>query len=429
MKYPAYPTYKDSGLAWLGDVPEHWEVKRLKYLASINDSTLPESTNPDYEFSYVDIGSVSLVDGITARETMIFENAPSRARRKVQACDIIVSTVRTYLRAIASVPNTDEQLIVSTGFAIVRPGQIKPNFLAYALKESSFVESVVARSVGVSYPAVNASEIGDISIPAPSDTEQTAIADFLDSETGRIDTLVGKKRKLVELLKEKRTALISRNVTHGLPADVAREFGLEPHTNFKQTGIEWLGEVPEKWQVMALKWRVRTKSGDGLSPTDVSPERDGDSRFPVIGGNGIMGYCSSSNTNSAVIIVGRVGALCGNIHEVNFPAWITDNALVLTINKVAFESKYLTAVLRTRNLNEIAEKTAQPLITGTRVRAEFVPIPPLHEQTAIAAYLDRETGKIDRLIEKVEAAIARLQEYRSALITAAVTGKIDVRGA
>lgn len=427
MRYPAYPEYKESGVQWLGQVPEHWEVKRLKYSATINDEALPETTDPDFEFSYVDIGSVNPVEGITNMETMIFENAPSRARRKVAPGDTIVSTVRTYLRAIAPIPETSEPLIVSTGFAVIRPRKLSTGFLAYALRESCFVESVVARSTGVSYPAVNASEIGNIEIPLPAEDEQTAIANFLDRETGRIDTLVAKKRRLIALLKEKRTVLISRTVTRGLPASVAREFGLEPHTRFKDSGIEWLGQVPEGWEVTALKWRIRTKSGDGIPTFEVSPEKSVDANIPVIGGNGLMGYCSSANSNTPVLAVGRVGALCGNVHEINYSAWITDNSLVLTVQRNTFDLKYLASVLRTRNLNEIADKTAQPLITGTRVRAEFAPVPPLPEQTAIATYLDRETAKIDRLVEKIELLISRLQEYRAALITAAVTGKIDVR--
>ena len=205
--------FKDSGVEWLGEVPEGWEVKRLKYSASINDEILPETTKPDFDFLYVDIGSVTLLEGIIRKESMTFEDAPSRARRKARAGDAIVSTVRTYLRAIASIPETDDVLIVSTGFAVIRSRLLCPRYLGYALKESSFVEQVVARSVGVSYPAVNASEIGDIAIPLPSENEQTAIADFLDCETGRIDNLIGKVEALITRLQEYRIAIITDAVT------------------------------------------------------------------------------------------------------------------------------------------------------------------------------------------------------------------------
>ena len=140
-----------------------------------------------------------------------------------------------------------------------------------------------------------------------------------------------------------------------------------------------------------------------------------------------MGYCDKANVNHLVLAIGRVGALCGNVHFVRPPAWITDNALRLESESSAYDYRYLAAVLRIRNLNEIAAKTAQPLITGWQVRDQRLPQPSLPEQQAIVDYLDRETAKLDRMTEKVEAAIEKLQEYRTALITAAVTGKIDVR--
>jgi len=428
MKRKPYPKYKPSGVEWLGDVPEHWEVKRLKYSASINDEVLPETTSPDAEFDYVDIGGVSAVDGITQTEHVFFETAPSRARRRVRHGDTIISTVRTYLRAIAPIKNPPENLIVSTGFAVVRPRNVEPAFLAFALRESVFVESVVARSVGVSYPACNASEVGGIAIPLPDPAEQRAIATFLDRETGRIDTLIAKKRELVERLKEKRTALISHTVTHGLPPDAAKKAGLPVNPPLRPSGVEWLGDIPEHWNTMSLKWHSRCHSGDGISTDDVSPDRTIERCIPVIGGNGVMGYCDRLNCNHQVLVIGRVGALCGNVHHIVSPAWITDNALVMQTDPATFVREYLAAVLRTRNLNELADKTAQPLITGTRIRSERVPVPPLPEQAAIAAYLDAETAKLDTLVAKIVEAVERLQEYRTALITAAVTGKIDVRG-
>ena len=204
---------RDSGVEWLGKVPVGWKIKSLKFTATINDDTLLEDTDTDFEFDYVDIGSVDYVEGISSKETMTFENAPARARRIVKSGDTIVSTVRTYLRAIASIREFDKPLIVSTGFAVVRPKAVYADFLAYALKASFFVQSVVARSVGVSYPAINASEIGNIFVPLPNEKEQIAIATFLDRETVKIDYLIERCETAIELFKERRIALISAAVT------------------------------------------------------------------------------------------------------------------------------------------------------------------------------------------------------------------------
>lgn len=151
--------------SWLGTLPNGWLTKRLKYISTINDETLPETTDPDYEMLYVDIGSVNATEGIQKKEPMIFEAAPSRARRIVRDGDTIVSTVRTYLRAVAAIRNPEENLIVSTGFAVVRPKNIDSNYLAYCLRSSYFIETVVFRSVGVSYPATNPTDVSCIELP------------------------------------------------------------------------------------------------------------------------------------------------------------------------------------------------------------------------------------------------------------------------
>lgn len=204
---------KDSGVEWLGEIPAHWEVKRLKYLATVNDEALPETTDPGMEIDYVDIGNVDSVRGITDVEELVFEEAPSRARRIVRQGDVIISTVRTYLRAIAQIEATDANLIVSTGFAVIRPRQMDDGFVAYTVKAPYFVERVVAHSVGVSYPAINASELACLDIAFLPLPEQRAIAAFLDRETAKIDTLVAEVRGGINHLKERRAALISTAVT------------------------------------------------------------------------------------------------------------------------------------------------------------------------------------------------------------------------
>ena len=238
-QYKPYPLYKPSGVEWLGEIPTHWEVRRLKYLATVNDETLPENTAPNMEITYVDIGNVDSVKGITGAEHLVFEDAPSRARRVVRQGDVIVSTVRTYLKAITRIESTNANLIVSTGFAVIRPRQLDDTFVTYALSSPSFVERVVAHSVGVSYPAINASDLACFDVVFPPVPEQRAIAAFLDRETAKIDALVSKKVRLIELLQEKRTAFISHAVTKGL----------DPYVPVKDSGVEWLGEIPAHWEV------------------------------------------------------------------------------------------------------------------------------------------------------------------------------------
>jgi type I restriction enzyme S subunit len=244
MSFPRYPTYKRSGVEWLGEVPEHWQEKPLKTITSINDEVLPESLSRDYEIEYVDIGSVSLANGIEKTEAMLFGDAPSRARRIPRDGDVLVSTVRTYLKAIAPVVNPPSNLVASTGFAVVRPRhELEPGFLKYALQEEHFIQQVISRSTGVSYPAINASDVAKISLNLPGSSEQLAIATFLNHETAKIDALIAEQQRLIELLQEKRQAVISHAVTKGL----------NPHAPMKDSRVEWLGEVPEHWEVTQLR--------------------------------------------------------------------------------------------------------------------------------------------------------------------------------
>lgn len=206
---------KDSGVEWLGKVPAHWSAIPIKYLANINTEVLAESTDYNYDIQYVDISGVSEKEGISHRETVEFGNAPSRARRIVKDGDIIISTVRTYLRAIAYIKNPPSNMIVSTGFAVITPLRkiLSSQFAKYAFLADAFLDEVISKSKGVSYPAITTTELADIAIMVPNLIEQTEIAKYLDQEISKIDTTIDKQKQLVENLKEYRSSIISHAVT------------------------------------------------------------------------------------------------------------------------------------------------------------------------------------------------------------------------
>jgi len=446
MRYPAYPAYKDSGVEWLGEVPEHWETKRLKYSATINDEALPETTAPDFEFSYVDIGSVNPVEGITQKEQMIFDTAPSRARRRVKPGDTIVSTVRTYLKAIAPIHETEDTIIVSTGFAVVRPRKVAAEYLSWALRESSFVESIVARSVGVSYPAVNASEIGCIHIPLPPSEEQCIIGNFLDVQVAKIDALLAKKRELIERLKEKRMALISRTVTSGLPPEAARAAGLDPHPPMKNSGVDWLGEVPEHWEVITVRYVAKRIQTGGTPPT-------AEERYYE---NGTVPWYGPGSFDDQIVLsrpvkllnalavregaarmfkagatmVVAIGATLGKVSSIEDPGSCNQQITVIEFDSRHVHHRFGTYQLRRleRYLRAIAPSATLPILDQGEIGDIQIVLPPIDEQRTITSYIDCETARIDKMIAKIDEVIERVYEYRSALITAAVTGKIDVSG-
>ena len=195
-------------------LPNDWSSKRLKHLATYNDEVLAESTDEDKEIDYVEISGVSLSQGIEEIENTSFGQAPSRARRKVRSGDILISTVRTYLRAIATVDEASPDLIASTGFCVVRPNDdVDSGFLGWAAKSEPFVSEVVARSVGVSYPAINASELVTIYLPLPPIDTQRRIVQFLDEKTTQIDVLIEGIEDSVVRLEEYRSAHVTVAVT------------------------------------------------------------------------------------------------------------------------------------------------------------------------------------------------------------------------
>ena len=192
-----------------------WTAQRkLKYLAGINNDSLGEDTDPDLDIRYIDIGSVDSSGNIGRVSTFAFGDAPSRARRCVRDGDVIVSTVRTYLQAIAQVRNPPENTVASTGFAVIRPRRdFNVKYCKYALRESSFLAEIEGCSVGVNYPAINATDLAGVRVYTHSPALQRAIAAYLDRETRLLDELAAKTRDTIALLKERRIAVIMAAVT------------------------------------------------------------------------------------------------------------------------------------------------------------------------------------------------------------------------
>jgi len=438
MSFPKYPAYKDSGVEWLGSVPSHWDVKPVKHLVSCNDEVLPENTISSVELRYIEISDVTEIEGVRNVQNLVFGEAPSRARRKVHEGDIIVSTVRTYLKAIAQIDARLADAIVSTGFAVLRPtDDIDSSFLAYFARSPYFLETIVAYSVGVSYPAINASDILDIKLPFPPLAEQRAIAAFLDAATARIDALVAKQQALIATLQEKRRALISHVVTKGL----------DPAAPMRDSGVPWLGAVPAHWEVKPIKYLVEMESGgtpdksnleywDGTVPWASAKDlkidllrdtEDHISQFAIDSG------AASLVAEESVIIVVR-----GMILVHTLPVSI--NLVPLAINQDlkalhpgdSLLARFLAWVLR--GLSDAFLARTDTAGHGTKaLRTDDwndieLGVPSLEEQRSITDYIERETVCLDTLIAKAQAFIVLSREHRTALIAAAVTGQIDVRG-
>ncbi|MCY4218952.1 MAG: restriction endonuclease subunit S [Gammaproteobacteria bacterium] len=205
---------KDSGVDWIGEIPAHWEVLRLETIATYNDDTVNERQYQYRSIKYVDISSVDAETNQYAYEEQAFVDAPLRARRLVQKGDTIISTVRPYLKAVATLQQADPDLVVSTGFAVARPKQgTDARFLGYVIRNDLFIGEVVSNSVGASYPAINTSDLFKIRIPVPDLLTQNRIVNFLDEKTAETDATIAKERRSIDLLNEFKQILIANAVT------------------------------------------------------------------------------------------------------------------------------------------------------------------------------------------------------------------------
>lgn len=436
MSFVKYGEYKDVDLAGVDKLPKEWTVAPLKSVASCNDDVLSEATPEDWEIEYLEISGVDPIQGIIETNMITFAEAPSRARRKVQHGDIVISTVRTYLRAIAPIINPDENLIASTGFAVIRPQKIHSGFLGHLLRSEFIVGNIISRSVGVSYPAINPSALIRINIPIPMDlSEQTAIATFLDHETAKIDELVAEQEKLIELLKEKRQAVISHAVTKGLNPDVP----------MKDSGIEWLGEVPEHWEVMPFKFFATIRTGyafksdaftnEGIPVLRIS-DITKDGRVDLSNAKYLPEDYARNYPNVLIkdgnIVMAMTGATIGKAGIFEGDDFALLNQRVCAFDTSPANHKgYLWYLLNTQFYLEHISLTAfggaQPNISDSELLECTIPVPPSDEQKQIAFHLDQEIKSLTNLEKESQATIDLLKERRSALISAAVTGKIDVR--
>lgn len=405
----------------------------IKYLAVLDPDTITDATDADWEFEYIDIGSVFYTRGIVKKELTRFEDAPSRARKKVRADDVIVSTVRTYLRAIARVEDSELPQVASTGFAVLRArDDVEPAFLFYASQSQDFIDEVIFKSTGISYPAISTSTLASIKVPLPSPNYQRVIVEFLDRETGRIDGLIENKTRFIALLKEKRAAVIDHAVTKSI----------DRNAEMKSSGAAWIGDIPAHWDAP----RIATLFREAFRKPD--PE------LPVLSvsiHNGVSdGELSDEERDRKVALsedrTKYQGVEPGDLVYNMMRAWqgafgavavsgLVSPAYVVARPIAEFRTKFLEHLLHTKSAAEEIRRYSRG-IADFRMRLYWeyfrdirVCLPPLAEQDEILSHIDRETARIEGLIEKTERSIALLKEKRAALITAAVTGKIDVRAA
>ena len=439
QRFGRYPAYRDSGVRWLGEIPARWKSRPLKHLVVFKSGGTPDKNDVRYWLGDIpwvspkDMRSRVITDTI---DHITPEAVRSSSTRLVDQGAVLIVVRSGILRHEIPVAIAGREVALNQDLkALVSLGDISPRYLGYfieGMKESLLVEW---RKEGTTVESIETETMAATHIALPSRPEQQAIVRSLDRETASIDKLVAKQHELINLLQEKRTALISQTVTKGLDPDVA----------MKDSSVEWLGEIPAHWEVAALRYRYEqslgkmldTKkiTGDHLVPylrnVDVQWDNINSSdlpsmdiraqeieRFTVRPGDLLV--CEGGEAGRCAIWQGGLDP-CGYqkaLHRLR----------PLTRGRERPRFLYYTLVAAVaRGAFADGQGSTIDHLTGDMLRAHRFPFPPTAEQHAIANFLDCETARIDAMIAKLNQAIERLNEYRSALIAAAVTGQIDVR--
>ncbi len=408
-RYKAYGEYKDSGVEWLGEVPEAWSALMGKRIfSSIRKTALKDDVQLAVSQKY-GVLPQSLMMLLNDSKVMLALKGTDSFRH-VDQNDFVIS-----LRSFeGGIEYSKYSGCVSPAYTVLNNvKKISHNYYKYLLKCAPFISALQSTTDSLrDGKSISYEQFGAICLPLTRLSEQNQIAAFLDHETAKIDTLIDKQQQLIELLKEKRQAVISHAVSKGLDPDVP----------MKDSGVEWLGEVPEHWVIQKIKWFATMKSGDFITSESIEIEDE----FPVYGGNGLRGYSKRYTHDGKYVLIGRQGALCGNINYANGKFWASEHAVVVSPygnNEVI----WLGELFGFMNFNQYSFSAAQPGLAVERIKDLHIPIPPSSEQKLVSRFLDFEIQLFESIKDKCNQSITLLQERRTALISAAVTGKIDVR--
>ncbi|MDE2691448.1 MAG: restriction endonuclease subunit S [Acidobacteriota bacterium] len=437
LSLPTYAETRDSGVEWLGDVPAHWEVRRIKDWLRVNQTVLPEDTDPDYEFHYIDIGAVQAGVLVGDPVRMRFGTSPSRARRVLRGGDTIVSTVRTYLKAVLHVPAGGDDLVASTGFAVLTPqAATEPAFVGSLCRSQPFTDFVMAQSVGVAYPAIAETRLSAVPVAIPPLEEQTAIVRFLDYVDRRIRQYIRAKEKLIAALEEQKQAVIHQAVTGQIDVRTG-----EPYPAYRESGLDWLPEVPKHWEVRPSRRVFRPRK---------ELARSGDTQLSATQAYGVIAQAEyEAKIGRKVTKITRnlqqrrhvevddfvisMRSFQGGLERAWRSGCIRSSYIVLQA-AVPLNVDYFGRLFKSRGYIAALQSTANFIRDGQDLSFEnfarvHLPFPAPEEQHEIAEAIGRSVRQASSEIEISRRRISLLREYSVRLLADVVTGKLDVRGA
>lgn len=397
-----YDKYKDSGIAWIGEIPEHWKVKKLGHLYIPRNEKVSDQDYPALSVT---------MQGVLLQLENVAKTNDGDNRKLVKIGDFAINS-RSDRRGSCGISKYDGSVsLINT--VLIPINDMNPVFYEWLFHSSLFSDEYYRWGHGIVNDlwTTKWQEMKNIQIVAPPLQEQQSIAAYLDQKCGEIDELITLQEKMITKLQSYKQSVITEAVTKGLDKNVP----------LKDSGIEWIGKIPEHWKITKVQYLAQLKSGYNLTTEEITDN----GLYPVYGGNGIRGYYDKYFLEGDYVLIGRQGALCGNINYSTNKSWATEHAIVC-YPKIKYVTRWFGELLRVMNLNQYSLAAAQPGLAVERIKLLPIPIIPLSEQQSIADYLDQRCSEIDELISIKQQKIEKLKEYKKSLIFECVTGKRKV---
>ena len=411
-----YEAYKDSGVDWIGEIPEGWFQEPFSSVFSLK--SIINNKNEELLSVYLDKGVIRFSDVGEKRTNVTSEDLSKY--QLVEEGDFVLNNQQAWRGSVGVSFNRG---IVSPAYIVLA---VKNNFdfrfLNYLLRNRSFVTHYLLCSKGVGTIQRNLywPQLKRVYLIFPSLEQQQTIAQFLDDKTAKIDQTITIKQKEIELLKERRQILIQQAVT-GKWSMVNGQWLKTQTEKLKPSGVDWIGEIPEHWEVRKLKYVVYMQSGETITAESFTDEG-----YSVMGGNGFRGYTNRYTNDGNFILIGRQGALCGNVNYAQGKFFATEHAIVVYPNKDVLDILWLGEVIKLADLNNLSQTAAQPGISVTQIKNVIIPFIPQSEQLQIVEYLKKIEEKISKATLLKQQEIEKLKEYKTVLIDNVVTGKVKI---
>lgn len=413
--YEAYPSYKDSGLAWLGEVPSHWEVRRNGRLFAERNET---------GFAALPILEVSLRTGVRVRdmENLKRKQVMSDREKYKRAVknDIAYNMMRMWQGAVGVAP---EDGLVSPAYVVARPHpDAEPRYFSYLFRTDAYKNEVDGFSRGIvkDRNRLYWEDFKRMPSCTPPPEEQTAIADYLDANAIKVRRLIRNRWRLIEVLNEQKQAIINRAVTRGL----------DPNATLKPSGIDWLGDIPRHWCMGRIKTEMLNLNTRRVPLNGPERGKMTSRKYDYYGASGVIDRVDDYLFDDDLLLIAEDGA---NLLLRNLPLaiiargkfWVNNHAHILKPKCGSLE--FFAALLECIDYSPWISGAAQPKLTQDRLMAVPIPVPPAREQVAIIEWIKDNTGGITIAIDRAQREVDLIREYRTRLIADVVTGKLDVR--